>query len=329
MPEQVFEQLKTSLQSATGTIEDACLGLTWSYCEYESDKGASVGFAQSPTVATRTLAWPGSLRGSAASQYEGWLDSWDSHQSTMVQALCNAIINNDSNALMRDALTIAPIENPNLAVFEHFADRLVGKKVVIIGHYPGIETLSLGDSLVILERQPQAGDLPDSAAEYVIPEADWVFISGTTLINKTFPRLAALAENAVSVLMGPSVPWLLSLQDYAIDYLAGVRVIAPKQAKTVAREGGGVGLFKGPVEYAVANISKPRLAKLKQQISETYERRESLKSAMNEWYSNQNGSPARFPQRKELEQTDITLSLLDSVYKRLWDATNRGTEPCL
>ena len=329
MSEPIFEQLKQNLQSATGTIEEACLGLTWSYCEYQSAKGTSVGFAQSATVATRTLPWPGSLRGSAASQYEGWLDSWDSHQSTMVQALCNAVINNDGNALMRDALAIAPAENPNLAVFEHFSDSLAGKKVVIIGHYPGIETLSLGETTVILERHPQAGDLPDSAAEFVIPEADWVFISGTTLINKTFPRIAALAENAVSVLMGPSVPWLLSLQDYAIDYLAGVRVINAEQAKTVAREGGGVGLFKGPVEYAVANISKPRLAQLKQRISETYKLRESLKSAMNDWYSNQNGSPARFPQRKKLEQTDITLSLLDSAYKRLWDATNRGTEPCL
>ena len=43
--------------------------------------------------------------------------------------------------------------------------------------------------LSILERDPVLGDYPDSACEYILPEQDYVFITGMTLVNKTLPHL--------------------------------------------------------------------------------------------------------------------------------------------
>ena len=68
-----------------------------------------------------------------------------------------------------------------------------GKRVAVIGRYPGLEAYAGRFDLTVLERQPSDLDLPDAAAEYLLADADWVFMTATTLINKTFPRLADLA----------------------------------------------------------------------------------------------------------------------------------------
>ena len=39
-------------------------------------------------------------------------------------------------------------------------------------------------------------DMPDPACEYVLPQADFAFITGVTLENKTAPRLLELAKDA-------------------------------------------------------------------------------------------------------------------------------------
>lgn len=143
----------------------------------------------------------------------------------------------------------------HLQVFAHFRPQLEGQKVVVIGHYPGLELLWQGFPYQCLERQPQDGDLPDSAAEFLLPQADWVFISASSLANKTLPRLLELSRQAQVVLMGPSLPWLLDWQQFGVDYLAGVRVLDSLAAQRVVAEGGGTRLFAGPLEYALLALA--------------------------------------------------------------------------
>ena len=70
--------------------------------------------------------------------------------------------------------------------FYAFRDEIAGKRVAIIGHFPHIEELIAPlCRLSILERDPMPGDYPDSACEYILPEQDYVFITGMTLVNKT------------------------------------------------------------------------------------------------------------------------------------------------
>ena len=59
-----------------------------------------------------------------------------------------------------------------------------------MGHFPLVEKqLGRKCSLSILEREPEGADFLDSACEYILPEQDFVFITGMTLTNKTLPRL--------------------------------------------------------------------------------------------------------------------------------------------
>ncbi|MCB1773617.1 MAG: hypothetical protein KDI88_08375, partial [Gammaproteobacteria bacterium] len=189
-----------------------------------------------------------------------------------------------------------------------------------VGRYPGMERVFDGIDVQVLERRPGAGDLPDPAAEYVIPGADWVFLTGTSLINKTFPRLSALASDAVTVLMGPSVPWLPLFADYGIDFLAGVVPIDVERAASIAAEGGGTRLFGEAVTYAVADIGQHRLEHLESEIARTASARDALKHAMEHWYGS--GRSGRYPQFGELDAVTARLSRLDTCFKRQWDARN-------
>ena len=125
---------------------------------------------------------------------------------------------------------------------------------MVVGRYPGLDTMLAGLDVTVLERDPGDGDLPDLAAEYILPHADWVFLTATSLMNKTFPRLAELSRGAVTVLMGPSTPWLQEWREFGVDILAGVQVNDEAKAWQIALEGGGTRLFDGGVRYAVADL---------------------------------------------------------------------------
>ncbi|MCB1910068.1 MAG: DUF364 domain-containing protein [Rhodocyclaceae bacterium] len=321
-PHLVYERILASLGTGTGTrIDQLCLGLTWTFCR----TAQSIGFAQSPGLASRTLRFPGTVAGRPAAEVAAWMRSWDPFEATVGLAAANAVINGPGNALMARAVPICGTAPSNLAVFEHFRPCLERRKVVVVGRYPGLDALTDGLDVTVLERQPAGDDLPDPAAEYLVPAADWVFLTATSLINKTFPRLAELAANAVTVLMGPSVPWWPGFADFGIDFIAGVLPIDAGRAATIASEGGGTRLFGDGVRYAVADIGAGAMATLKRQIAATAERRAALKQAMTSWYDA--GNRGRFPELAELEAVTDALAELDTRYKRQWDARSRRPAP--
>ncbi|MES9979531.1 MAG: DUF364 domain-containing protein, partial [Candidatus Thiodiazotropha sp. 6PLUC5] len=198
-PWLVYQMLLNQL-SDSGEVKEVLIGLTWTLARGSS----SLGLAMSPGTMTRVLPWSGTLRGQDLQQLATWVKSWNPYEATVGMACINAVLNNQ-NSLAESATPLFPTGPANLSVFEYFRPRLSGKKVVVIGRYPGIETLESDDiELIILERNSTENDLPDPAAEYVLRDADWVFLSATTLINKTFPRLAELSAKAKMVLMGPT-----------------------------------------------------------------------------------------------------------------------------
>ena len=109
-------------------------------------------------------------------------------------------------------------------VFDPYADSVEGKVVAIIGHFPFARgVLWKAADLQILERFPEPGDYPDTACEYLLPDADYVFISSSSFVNKTTPRLLDLAigGGAHTVLVGPSTPMHPLLLDLGVDTVTG------------------------------------------------------------------------------------------------------------
>ncbi len=103
-----------------------------------------------------------------------------------------------------------------------------GKGVVLVGHFPFVPRLreQVGQ-LWVLEQNPREDDLPADAAPDVIPQADVLAMTGTTLMNHTFAELMALRRpDALVLLLGPSTPLATQLFDAGVHVLSGVAVEA-------------------------------------------------------------------------------------------------------
>ena len=92
-------------------------------------------------------------------------------------------------------------------------------------------------SLVCAGRNPQPGDYPEAACEYLLPEQDYVFITGETLIYKTLPRLLVLAKKAKVVLVGPVAPLSEVLFKFGVNVICSFVVQDPQLCDTIVRRG--------------------------------------------------------------------------------------------
>jgi uncharacterized protein (DUF4213/DUF364 family) len=114
------------------------------------------------------------------------------------------------------------------------------KTVALVGHFPFISRLrSRVGELNVLEQRPRPGDIPANFSEEIIPKADVVAITGTTLINHTLTELLSLCSpDAIVVLLGPSTFLSPVLFDYGIDLLCGSVVTDIEAVLATVRQGG-------------------------------------------------------------------------------------------
>ncbi|MEI7996403.1 MAG: DUF364 domain-containing protein [Methylococcaceae bacterium] len=310
-PSRIYDLLLDHANSDI-PVTELTIGLVWTVC-----KAQCLGLAMSPGTPTRTLSWPGTLAGKTLGELAAWITDWEPYKSTVAMAAINCSLNRFE--LPSGITLLAAADRGNLAVFEHFLPQLKDKKVVVVGRYPGIERYAEEFDLSILERQPVNNDYPDPACEFLLPEADWVFLTASSITNKTFPRLAELAQNATTVLMGPTVPWIPHLHEFGIKYLAGLEIVDAVKLSQTAAEGGGVRIFENGARYRIVELTPANsMDWLKNRIAQDYAEKQQLNLAMEHWYSS--GKKGRFPEFNQLHQVTTRLSLMDSSYKRLWDA---------
>ena len=110
---------------------------------------------------------------------------------------------------------------------EVLADRGRGKNVALIGHFPFIPQLhEVADHLWVIEQNPTEEEYPAEAAADLLPQADVVAITGSTLINHTLDHLLSLCSSKVTVMvLGPSTPLSPLLFDYGVDIISGTYVV--------------------------------------------------------------------------------------------------------
>ena len=222
-------------------VRDYCLGTHWSYIEAECGMGIAWTAGGG---AKRT--YKGDLRGRDLREVAQLAKSWCFEEATLGIAALNAWYAQHDKLDALGARYDEPIDLPDgtrrkMDAFELHAGQMDGKNVVMVGHFPHPERLiEYGANLTILERNVRDElDTPDPACEYVIPQADLVFYTGVTFINKTAPRLLQLAQNARTVMVGPSVVMAPQLFEYGIDMLAGSVVSDPEKARFAVQNGAG------------------------------------------------------------------------------------------
>jgi uncharacterized protein (DUF4213/DUF364 family) len=173
------------------------------------------------------IRWAGDLVGHDARELADLLRSKIPMEAGLGMATVNALLEVDE----------ASLTDRNAS--EEIIRRGSGKRVVIVGHFPFIPRVRRAvGHLDVLELEPGPGELPTGAAAGVIPEADVVAITGTSLVNRTFDELIKhCRQDAFVLLLGPTSPLSPVLFDYGVDLVAGTRVVDPVVALTVAGEG--------------------------------------------------------------------------------------------
>lgn len=148
------------------------------------------------------------------------------------------------NSLLRASVGVAamnafynrPDRVKELSAPPAFRNELGGKQVVVIGDLPNLEAgLKDGCDLTVLPL-PEDKDLGAGYAEAM--KADFVFVSGDALINRTLPALLAqVGENTKVSLSGVSVPAAPVLFAFGnpIHNLSGVFTVIPTTVECAAK----------------------------------------------------------------------------------------------
>jgi uncharacterized protein (DUF4213/DUF364 family) len=123
---------------------------------------------------------------------------------------------------------------------EVIAQRGAGKHVVVVGHFPFIPRLrERVGRLSVLELRPRGDDLPSEAAPELIPTADVVAITGTSLLNRSFEGLVRLCRpEALVLLLGPTTPLSPILFDHGVHILSGSVVQEIERVLLTVAQGG-------------------------------------------------------------------------------------------
>jgi uncharacterized protein len=113
------------------------------------------------------------------------------------------------------------------------------RRVALVGRFPFIDELRpVARQLWVLELDPRPGEFPAKEAVTIIPQAEIVAITGSTLVNHTLSGLLALAQPVTKVmLLGPTTPLSPLLFDFGIDLLSGVQVVDIEAALFGVAEG--------------------------------------------------------------------------------------------
>jgi hypothetical protein len=221
-----------------GNLVSSCVaGLVWSLVE----TGGGAGLALTVQDGVFESQLPGRIHGAETRWLAEHIMSWNLFDASLALGAVNAWFNRRDRV---ERLLGRPlVSERGAALFERLAQRFAGGSVAVVGHFPHLEPLSEHCSLTVLERNRSGGDLPDQACEYLLPRQDCVCITGSTVSNKTLPRLLELSRGAFVALVGPSVPLTTMWFDHGVDLLAGTVVLDPAVALGAVQQGGRRSLF--------------------------------------------------------------------------------------
>ncbi|MBN1814455.1 MAG: DUF364 domain-containing protein [Anaerolineae bacterium] len=156
-----------------------------------------------------------------------WLRSESALEASIGMAAFNALLDMDEAAYTE--------VNAEDVILE----RGRGRKVAVVGHFPFVERVrQAAGECWVLELTPRPGDVPADRADELLPQADVVALTGTSLINHTFDDLIVLCRSgAFVVLLGASAPLTPVLFETGVSAISGTRVVDPQVVLRLVGQG--------------------------------------------------------------------------------------------
>lgn len=216
MTDQLIEDLLAVLPDAT--VDTVLVGLSWTAVVVRRDGQRRCGLAATQRSAgghgSPAVAEAGRLTGCTGRELANLVRSSSFTERSIGMAAINALLPRQESAWSE--------ANAGEVIAAHGA----GKRVALVGHFPFVGWLrqKVG-TLWVLELEPRDGDLPAEAAPDIVPQADVVAITGTTLVNGTFDGLMSLRRPGVfTLILGPTTPLSPLFFRHGVDLLAGAVV---------------------------------------------------------------------------------------------------------
>jgi uncharacterized protein (DUF4213/DUF364 family) len=203
---------------ADAPVRQVLVGAFWTAVVLEGDP-PHCGLASTLRAETHDegppILRPGHLCEHGGRELAEWLRSPRILEASIGMAAYNALLEVDESACTE------------LNAEEVLVQRGAGKRMAIVGHFPFVERLrQAAEACWVLELRPRPGDLAASQAAEVLPQADVVALTGTSLLNHTFDELIALCRpESFVVLLGASAPLSPVLLERGVDAVSGTRVV--------------------------------------------------------------------------------------------------------
>ncbi|MGB9695326.1 MAG: Rossmann-like domain-containing protein [Caldisericaceae bacterium] len=230
----LYEDLIASVKlDKTSVVRDVRAGITWT-----GVSASRVGLSLTYSSILDNIEEGGSLKGKPVYELLEYLKTFNLVKLSIGLAALNSVIEPSD-------------ELETFNVINYIEEKSIGKKVVFVGHFCGLEKVRQNSrELTILERNPKEGDVIDTAAYYLIPEADIVAITGSTFANKSIENILSLCKGQ-TIVFGPSTPLSTVLFDYGVDIIGGSIVVDEEKVLSAISEGGHLSNFKKYLKYVV------------------------------------------------------------------------------
>ncbi len=229
LEKESVDTLLNSLQ-ADAPVRQVLVGAFWTAVVLETDP-PSCGLASTLRADTHHEGLPlpraGRLLEYSGRELAEWLHSPRILEASIGMAAFNALLEVDEAAC-------SEVNAEDVIV-----RRGTGRRVAIVGHFPFVERVrQVAEVCWVLELRPRAGDLSARQAKEVLPQADVVALTGTSLLNHTFDDLVGLCRpEAFVVLLGASAPLSPVLFEYGVDAISGTRVVDVADALQAVGQG--------------------------------------------------------------------------------------------
>lgn len=230
-------------------VEEVCIGLGYTGVLLDTGHlGVAATILGGMSIdCCEVLKRAGELAGSSAEELMMLARSWDLGESAVGVATLNAL----------SQIILEKRKSEYVMSFGDFIDELdVGEDDVVgmVGYFgPFIPKLKkICKKLYIFERGMRKPEtLPDTAAEYILPEVDVAILTGSAIVNKSLEHLLELAKNAREIgVVGPSTSFIPDpLFKRGATIVGGIEVVDPRKVMKVIKEGGGTRKFKPYVKF--------------------------------------------------------------------------------
>jgi len=208
-------------------VRTILVGAFWTLVVLDTDQPCA-GLASTLRAETGG-PWPpvveaGRLRARSARELAGLLRSDRLIEASIGMATLNALL--DLGRPPEQAAALTEVNAEELVI-----EKGTGKRVAVVGHFPFVDRLpEYAAECHVLELRPRPGDVPADRADEVLPRADVVALTGTSLLNHTFPDLISLCRpDAFVVVLGPSTPLSPVLFEAGATAISGTVVAEPER----------------------------------------------------------------------------------------------------